>query len=78
MLASNYKAAGYSSPEEFVRSISKSEKNQLAAFVNFINSDPVLLKAIRNKDWLAFALRFNGPRQNGYDLRMRGNYEKNK
>lgn len=78
ILASNYKAAGYSSPEEFVRSISKSEKNQLAAFVNFINSDSVLLKAIRNKDWLAFALRYNGPKQRGYDLRMRDNYEKNK
>ncbi|ECC1662663.1 N-acetylmuramidase family protein, partial [Salmonella enterica subsp. salamae] len=75
ILASNYQSAGYSSPEEFVMSISESEKNHLAVFVNFINSDPVLLRAIRNKDWLSFALRYNGPRQDGYDERMRVNYE---
>lgn len=76
ILASNFKEAGYTSPEEFVKSISESEKNQLSAFVNFIKSDSVLLKAIRNKDWLSFARRYNGPKQNGYDSRMRSNYEK--
>ncbi|ENX4473356.1 N-acetylmuramidase family protein [Enterobacter roggenkampii] len=78
ILASNYKAAGYSSPEEFVKSLSESEKNQLSAFVNFINSDSALLNSIRSKDWLSFAKRYNGPMQNGYDSRMRGNYEQSK
>lgn len=78
ILASNHKAAGYSSPEEFVKSLSESEKNQLSAFVNFINSDSVLLNAIRSKDWLSFAKRYNGPGQNGYDSRMRSNYEQSK
>lgn len=78
ILASNYQAAGYSSPEAFVKSMSESEKNQLAAFVTFIKSDSVLLQAIRSKDWLAFALRYNGPKQKDYDTRMRGNYEKSK
>ncbi|WNU99844.1 N-acetylmuramidase domain-containing protein [Enterobacter sp. DTU_2021_1002640_1_SI_PRY_ASU_LCPMC_013] len=75
ILASNYEAAGYSSPEEFVRSISESEKNHLVAFVNFIKSNSKLLRAIRNKDWLNFALIYNGPNQDGYDERMRVNYE---
>lgn len=75
---SNFKEAGYNSPEEFVKSISESEKNQLSAFVNFIKSDSVLLKSIRDKDWLSFARRYNRPKQQGYDSRMRDNYEKNK
>lgn len=74
ILASNYSSAGYSSPEEFVLAISKSEKNQLKAFVGFIQSNRVLLQAIRDKDWLTFAKTYNGPRQNGYDLRMERNY----
>lgn len=78
ILASNYESAGYSSPEGFVKAISESEKNQLNSFVNFIKSDPMLLQAIRNKNWLGFALRYNGPRQNGYDARIRSNYERNK
>ncbi len=38
ILASNYSSAGYSSPEEFVLAMSESEKNQLKAFVRFIQS----------------------------------------
>ncbi|EMM6514016.1 N-acetylmuramidase domain-containing protein [Enterobacter ludwigii] len=29
---------------------------------------------MRTKDWLSFAKRYNGPRQNGYDLKMERNY----
>lgn len=75
ILASNYQAAGYSSPEEFIISISESEKNHLAAFINFIKSNPVLLRAIRDKDWLNFALCYNGQSQRGYDDRIRASYE---
>ncbi|EIY9331746.1 TPA: N-acetylmuramidase family protein [Escherichia coli] len=75
ILVSNYQAAGYSSPEEFIISISESEKNHLAAFINFIKSNPVLLRAIRDKDWLNFALCYNGQSQRGYDDRIRANYE---
>lgn len=74
ILASNYAAAGYASPEDFVLALSQSEKNQLKAFVHFIEADNVLLRSIRNKDWLSFAKRYNGPRQKGYDLKMEKNY----
>ncbi|HCB2209417.1 TPA: DUF3380 domain-containing protein [Citrobacter farmeri] len=46
---SNYEAAGYYSPEEFVKSTSESEKDQLAVFVDFINSDSVLRKTMLRK-----------------------------
>ncbi|HEY3589820.1 MAG TPA: N-acetylmuramidase family protein [Buttiauxella sp.] len=74
ILASNYAAAGYASPEDFVLALSKSEKNQLKAFVSFIEADSVLLRSIRSKDWLSFAKRYNGPKQKGYDLKMEENY----
>ncbi|WP_248424052.1 N-acetylmuramidase family protein [Escherichia coli] len=74
ILASNYATAGYASPEDFVFALSKSEKNQLKAFVSFIKADRVLLHSIRTKDWLSFAQRYNGPRQKGYDLKMERNY----
>lgn len=74
ILASNYATAGYASPEDFVFALSKSEKNQLKAFVSFIKADRVLLHSIRAKDWLSFAQRYNGPRQKGYDLKMERNY----
>ncbi|ECJ2285087.1 N-acetylmuramidase family protein [Salmonella enterica subsp. diarizonae] len=74
ILASNFATAGYASPEDFVFALSKSEKNQLKAFVSFIKADRVLLHSIRTKDWLSFAKRYNGPRQNGYDLKMERNY----
>lgn len=55
ILASNYATAGYASPEDFVFALSKSEKNQLKAFVSFIKADRVLLHSIRTKNWLSFA-----------------------
>ncbi|WP_404835145.1 N-acetylmuramidase domain-containing protein [Aeromonas media] len=74
ILGSNHLSAGYKDVNEFVNSLSVSEKNHLKAFVNFIKADNRLLKAIRAKDWLAFALVYNGPRQKGYDKRMKDNY----
>lgn len=74
ILGSNHLSAGYKDVNEFVSSLSVSEKNHLKAFVNFIKADNRLLKAIRAKDWLAFALVYNGPRQKGYDKRMKDNY----
>jgi len=73
-MGKNFSSAGYSSVEDFVRDINRSEKNHLKAFVNFIKSDAILSSSIVQKDWLKFALRYNGPAQNRYDRRMRDNY----
>ena len=74
ILASNFATAGYASPEDFVFALSKSEKNQLKAFVSFIKADRILLHSIRTKDWLSFAKGYNGPKHNRYDLKMERNY----
>lgn len=70
-----HEAAGHATVESFVRHISISEKNHLDAFVNFIMADPRLNSAIIKKDWLKFARAYNGPKQKGYDVKMRENYE---
>lgn len=75
IMGKNHARAGYPTVEDFVKDISASEKNHLKAFVEFIKADRRLLTAIREKDWLQFALIYNGPSQNGYDTRMRDNYE---
>ncbi|WP_218571730.1 N-acetylmuramidase family protein [Pseudomonas sp. DE0010] len=67
--------AGYSSVEAFVRDMNRSEKNHLKAFVSFIKSSNALSSAIVQKNWLKFALVYNGPRQKGYDEKMRKNYD---
>lgn len=74
ILGSNFASAGYSNVEEFVKDMSRSEKNHIKAFVNFIRSDATLKQAIVNKDWLSFATAYNGQQQHGYDEKMRDNY----
>lgn len=75
IMGANYEAAGYPSVSEFVLDMSRTEKNHLKAFVNFIIADPRLKKAIINKDWLGFARIYNGPAQDGYDVRMKDAYD---
>lgn len=71
-----HEQAGHDSVETFVKAISTSEKSHLAAFVNFIKANRKLTKAVVDKDWLGFALVYNGPRQDGYDQRMKKAYER--
>lgn len=75
IMGTNYEAAGYPSVSEFVLDMSRTEKNHLKAFVNFIIADPRLKNAIINKDWLGFARIYNGPAQDGYDVRMKDAYD---
>lgn len=69
-----HEAAGFSTVGEFVKSISASESSHLRAFVNFIKADSRLSTSIVDKNWLKFARAYNGPRQNGYDVKMQENY----
>lgn len=61
---------GFSSIDEMVTNYNANEGNQLASFCNFVKADKRLLTAIRDRNWLAFALVYNGPAQKGYDQRM--------
>lgn len=75
----NWKLCGCSSIEEFVERMSKSEREQLELFGNFIRNIG-LDQALRNKNWAAFARRYNGPSyaRRGYHTRMASAYNRHK
>lgn len=65
----NFKLAGYSTAEEFVEGMFKSERSQLNAFLTFVEKSG-LVEHIRDKNWAAFARGYNGARyqRKQYDL----------
>ena len=73
----NHKIAGYSDIEEFVNAMHHSEGKHLEAMMNFIKSQN-LDKALRSRDWAAFARGYNGPayRRNKYDEKLAAAYAK--
>jgi LysM repeat protein len=74
----NYKTAGYSSVQAFVKDMRASEGKQLDAFVNFIKSNPSMHRALKNHDWATFARLYNGSgyAQNHYDTKIAQAYVK--
>lgn len=79
ILGSNWNRCGYSSLQHFITNIiTGGEVEHLRAFCGFIRWDPRLHKALKDKDWSAFARRYNGPayRKHKYDERMKEAYMK--
>ncbi|MDA8140070.1 MAG: N-acetylmuramidase domain-containing protein [Desulfobacteraceae bacterium] len=74
----NHEICGHSSINDFIKAMCTSEKEHLKAFINFVRSDKNLTKAAQEKDWAAFALRYNGRgyKKNMYDEKLKGAYEK--
>ena len=58
----HWKALGYACVQEMVAAMDTAG-GQLDAFLRFVEADPVLLDALRRRDWHAFAGRYNGPGQ---------------
>lgn len=71
----NWKLCGCSSVEEFVERMSRSERDQLELFAALIRNCK-MLEPLQKKQWLAFALKYNGPRAKarGYHTRMAQSY----
>ncbi|WP_241639716.1 N-acetylmuramidase domain-containing protein [Rosenbergiella epipactidis] len=76
IMGENYKAAGFSTIEEFVKNM-ETVQGQLDAFVNFIKKTPPLQSALQNKQWSTFARVYNGPdyKSNAYDNKLANNYQ---
>ncbi|SFT48882.1 N-acetylmuramidase domain-containing protein [Pseudomonas marincola] len=72
----HWQLLGYSSVQEFAERMAKSEAEQFEAFVRFIEADPALHKALKNKKWAEFAKRYNGPSyaRNLYDTKLERAY----
>ena len=75
----NWKKCGAESPEQFVELMSRSERDQLDLFANFVRNTGMqpFLKA---KNWAAFAKRYNGNSYaaRGYHTRLAQAYAKHK
>lgn len=78
IMGANFRLAGFTSVDDFVKAMSKSERSQLDAFVHFVNNDKRLLKAMQEKDWETIARKYNGPKykRNRYDEQLRRSYER--
>ena len=75
----NWKKCGCESIEEFEQKMSRSERDQLDLFANFITTTG-LVKHLKNKNWAAFARGYNGPSyaSRGYHTRMASAYARHK
>ena len=73
----NWKLCKTKDVDEFFMLMSRSERDQLDLFANFIVSSK-LLKYLKAKNWSAFASRYNGPSyaSRGYHTRLAKAYAK--
>ena len=73
----NWKRCGADSIEDFEMRMSRSERDQLDMFANFITSTG-LLQHLRDKNWAAFARGYNGPSyaSRSYHTRMASAYKR--
>lgn len=71
----NWKKCGAESLDDFVAKMSRSERDQLDMFAEFITSTG-LLKHLQQKNWAAFARGYNGPSyaRRSYHTRMASAY----
>ena len=76
ILGSNFQEAGYSSVRAFVEAMISSPSAQLAAFVKFVQAHPLMLNALKDKDWPTFARLYNGReyKKSQYDTRIEKKY----
>lgn len=74
----HWKLLGFTDVHAFVAKMKESERGQLECFVKFIKANPVLLKAIRQDDWVTFARYYNGSnyRKNRYDEKLQAAFTK--
>lgn len=70
----NYKSAGFSTVQAMWEAFTASERFQVLAFFRLIDSWG-LVPAIREKNFLTFAKKYNGKGQKGYDQKMANAYE---
>lgn len=72
----HFKRVGFPTIQAFVNAMYRSEKDQLDAFIAFIETDDVLLNSLRKLDWATFARRYNGAdyARNKYDTKLAAAY----
>lgn len=72
----HWESLGFTSIYALVEYMKESEALQLQVFVRFIKADPDLHQALKDKNWQAFARRYNGKayKKNRYDEKLAAAY----
>lgn len=87
VLGLHWKRLGYNSVDEMWDDAKRGEDRQIFQMAEYIRTDPVLIDALRRKDWHTVATRYNGARykemakkwgREPYDISMKKAYEKYK
>jgi hypothetical protein len=66
VLGSNFRVAGFSSVEDMVAKMVHSERDQLLGMFHFIDGNDLGIH-LQNRNWLRFALGYNGPNAEAND-----------
>lgn len=84
IMGSNYEQAGYQDVQRFVTAMYRSVQDHLRAFTVFIRQEKrtavvdgrrwTLIDALRENQFLPFALIYNGSRQKGYNIKISESY----
>lgn len=76
IMGHHWNELGFDSAGTFVAAMSATEAQQLAVFVQFIELDPALHKALKARKWADFAKAYNGPayKDNAYDAKLAAAY----
>ncbi|MNV00565.1 hypothetical protein D3C71_907340 [compost metagenome] len=74
LMGFNWEVAGFTSVQDLVNAMYRSEGEHLMAFVRFIKADGAMHRALVARNWTDFARRYNGPSQKGYDTKMASAY----
>ncbi|HEY0005210.1 MAG TPA: N-acetylmuramidase family protein [Pyrinomonadaceae bacterium] len=79
VMGSNWKTLEYTSLQDFINSMYQGEAGHLDSFVRFVKVNN-LARHLRNKNWAAFALGYNGKtyKKNRYDTKLAAAYAKHR
>jgi hypothetical protein len=79
IMGSHWKLLGYPSVEAFVETARSGAAGQVEQLIRFIEKNG-LLPILNNRDWTAFARRYNGPlfRRNAYDTKLAAAYKRHR
>lgn len=75
LMGRNWQALGYVTPQAFMKDAARDETTQLMQMAQFLRANPRMLAALRERDWTAFAVAYNGPSQQRYDAKLAAAYD---
>lgn len=71
----HWKTCGYESLQAFINDM-YTDAGQLNALIGFLKANPAIIKAMNAKSWETVAKLYNGPAQQGYDIRLKNAFYK--